>query len=167
MWVQTSEGQALIRELSKTVVTETVQVEMDLFEELVEGYFQHPVPPEPSAQLRDDPLGFGLDEVLIAVTPAAAAMVSAVLNHLGTEFIHVAKDESAEVVKKRVKELFQKKKKSDKLVKKVDKGVRPLNKEQLEQVKKLARNEAIRFGVSKDKAEKMANALVGKLALAK
>lgn len=165
MWTETSEGQKLIQEISKDIVGEVAPEEMDMFDELVEEYFQNPTPPDLSAKPKDDPLGFGLGEVLVAVTPAAAAMVNEVIKYLMNETITAAKDESAEMVKKKVKKLFNPEKKDDKPAKKEEGEVRPLNKEQLEQVKKLARKQATKFGIGPDKAEKMANALVGSLAL--
>jgi len=167
MWTQTPEGRKLIQEISKGIVIEVAPEEMDLFDELVMEYFQDPTPPDLSAKPKDDPLGFGLGEVLVAATPAVAAMVNAVLNHLMTESLNAAKEESAEVVKKNIKMLFNPQKKDEKPAKKDDKEVRPLNKEQLEQVKKLAWKQAIKFGIGSEKAEKMANALIGSLALAK
>lgn len=165
MWTDTPEGRKLIQELSKGIVAETAPEEMDLFDELVTEYFQNPTPPDLSAKPKEDPLGFGLNELLIVVTPAAAEIVRSVLNHLMTETMEAAKDESAEMVKKKVKKLFNPENKNEKPAKKDDGEVRPLNKEQLEQVKKLARKQAIKFGIGPDKAEKMANALVGSLAL--
>lgn len=165
MWTETSEGQKLIQEISKDIVGEVAPEEMDMFDELVEEYFQNPTPPDMSVKPKDDPLGFGLGEVLVAVTPAAAAMVNEVIKYLMNETITAAKDESAEMVKKKVKKLFNPEKKDDKPAKKEEGEVRPLNKEQLEQVKKLARKQATKFGIGPDKAEKMANALVGSLAL--
>lgn len=165
MWTDTPDGRKLIQELSKNIVVEIAPEEMDLFDELVAEYFHDPTPPDLTAKPKDDPLGFGLGEVLIAVTPAATAMVNAVLNHLFTESVNAAKEESADIVKIKIKKLFHPERKDEKPATKDDKEVRPLNKEQLEQVKKLARKQAIKFGIHSDKAEKMANALVGSLAL--
>jgi hypothetical protein len=167
MWTDTPEGRKLIQELSKDIVVEVAPEEMDLFDELVKEYFHDPTPPDVSAKPKDVPLGFGLGEVLIAVTPAATAMVNEVLKYVMSESINTAKEESAEAVKKQVKKLFIQEKEHEKPAKKEDGEVRPLNKEQLEQVKKLARKQAIKFGISEDKAEKMANALIGSLVLAK
>jgi len=165
MWTQSPEGRKLIQEISKGVVAEIAPEELDLFDELVIEYFQDPTPPDLSAKPKDDPLGFGLGEVLIAVTPAATAMVSEVLKYVMNESLTTAKEESAEAVKKQVKKLFNPEKRDAKPAKKEDGEVRPLNKDQLEQVKKLARKQAIKFGIGSDKAEKMAIALIGSLAL--
>jgi len=106
-----------------------------------------------------------LGETLVAVAPAAAAMASAVLSYLMTETIKAAQEESVEAVKKKIKALFNPEQKDDKPEKKEDKSLPPLTKEQMEQVKKLARKQAIQFGIKPDKADKMASALIGSLAL--
>lgn len=165
MWTESLEGRKLIQEIAKSIVLDFAPEEMDLFDELVSEYFHDPTPPDLTTSPQDDPLGFGLSEALIAATPAVAAMVNAVLNHVLSESIRAAKEESAEVVKKKVKNLFHPEKEAEKPAKKDDGEIRPLNKEQLEQVKKLARKQAIQFGIKPDKAEKMANALIGSLAL--
>lgn len=165
MWTQSSEGHKLIQEISKNIVVEVAPEEMDLFDELVVEYFQDSTPPDLSAKPKDDPLGFGLGEVLIAATPAVAAMVDVVLNYLVNEIIKAAQGESAELIKRKIKVLFNPEKKDEKTGKPGQDDVVPLTKEQLEQVKKLARKQAIKFGIGPDKAEKMANALIGSLAL--
>jgi len=166
MWTQTPEGRKLIWELSKGIVVEIAPEEMDLFDELVMEYFQDPTPPDLSAKPKDDPLGFGLGEVLIATTPAVAAMVDGVLNYLINEIVKAAQGESAELIKRKIKDLFNPKK-EEKTDKSNEDDVVSLTKEQLEQVKKLARKQAIKFGIGSDKADRMANALIGSLALAK
>ena len=155
MWTESSISRELIEEISKNVVVEVAPEEEDMFDELMGEYFQNPTPPDLSAKPKDDPLAFGVNEMLFAITPAVAAMVDAVLNHVATEFIKAAKGESKESIKKIVKKLFS----ND------SKDIKPLDKEQLEQVKKLAKKQAIKFGIQPDKAENMAIALIGSLAL--
>lgn len=158
MWTNTSEGQKLIQEISKDIVIVVAPEEMDLFDELVMEYFQDPTPPNVSESQKDDPLGFGIEETLIAVTPAAAAVANIVINHILTEFIKITESESAEAVKRKIKALFtpEIKDQTDPV---------PLTKEQLENIKKLARLQAIRRGVKPDRAEKIANELIGLLAI--
>lgn len=165
MWTDSPEGHKLIQELSKDIVVEIAPEEMDLFDELVAEYFQDPTPPDLSARPKDDPLGFGLGEVLIATTPAVAAMVDVVLNYILNEIVKAAQGESTELIKRKIKDLFNPEKKEENTSKHGQDDVMPLTKEQMEHVKKLARKQAIKFGIGSDKAEKMANALVGSLAL--
>src|SRR5215211_3720307 len=130
MWIETAEGRKLIEETSKSVVTQVAPEELELFDELLQDYFENPQPSNPPASTHDDPLGFGLGEALVAVTPAAAAMASTVLSYLMTEAIKATQEESAAAIKKKLKALFNPEKEKDSLP--------PLTGEQLAQVKKLA-----------------------------
>jgi hypothetical protein len=166
MWTKTTEGRELIQEISKRVVNQIAPEELDLFDELVLEYFQNPSLPDELSKQKDNPLGFGLGETLIAISPAAAAMVNAVLSYLMTEVLKTAQDESAELIKKKVKELFNPEKDNDSaFVHKNKKDIPPLTKEQLEQVRKLAIKQAMAFKVAPDKAQRMADSLIGTLAL--
>lgn len=166
MWTETAEGRKYIQEISKSIVIQIAPEEMDLFENLVAEYFQDPTPPDLSPSSKDEPLSFGLGETLVAVAPAAAAMVSAVLKYLMNELVKTTQEESAEAIKKKIKALFNPEAKDKGRAKKERQDLPPLTKEQMEQVKKLACKEAIVFGIAPSKADKMANALIGALALA-
>lgn len=70
MWTETTEGRKFVQEISKSLVIQIAPEELDLFDELVEEYFQDPTPPNVSSSTPDDPLGFGSAETLVAITPA-------------------------------------------------------------------------------------------------
>ena len=159
MWTETQQGRELIRELSKDIVSQVAPEEMDLFDELLEQYLENPEPPPQVPLTEDDPLGSGLTEIMIVATPAAAAMANVVLGYLLGEVIKATKEESAALIRKKVHDLFNAEEPSQ--------SPAPLTREQLELVKKLARKQASQFGFTADKAEKMANALIGALTLAK
>ena len=158
MWTESSEGHKLIQELSKRIVVEVAPEELDLFDELVTEYFEDPTPPKESEPPKDDPLGFGIEETLIAVTPAATAVANIIINYLLAEVIKITESEQAENVKRKIKALFRSENKDKD-------GPAPLTKEQLQIVRKLARKQAIKFGIGPEKADRMADALVGSLAL--
>ena len=166
MWTETTEGRKLVQEISRGIVDQIAPEELDLFDDLVLEYLQNPAPPNLSPKQKDDPLGFGLSETLVAVSPAAAAMVSAALNYLMTEVIKATQDESADLIKKKIKALFNPEKEDIAPAHKKSKDISPLTKEQLEQVRKLAIKQAIVFKIAPDKAQKMADSLIGSLALA-
>jgi len=190
MLPDTPAARTLIADFSRAVVLETAPEELDLFDELIEDYFSSPLPARPSpgegpGGEADDPLGFGLSETIAAVTPAAAAMASAVLGYLLTETVKATQEESAAALKKKIKALFnpetQPGGKSEPAKQeanlplpvigapagpKPDEDPAPLTVEQLQQVKRLARKQAVQFGLEPDLADKMAIALVGALALA-
>lgn len=143
----------LISEYARELVYQVAPEENDLFDELIEEYFQNPTPPEPVSETRDDPLGSGLGELLVAATPAATAIVGAVLTYLLTEVIKTTQEETATALKKKIKALFQN-----------DKDPPPLSSKQLELVKELARKQGRAFGLETEEARKMADALIGVLA---
>jgi hypothetical protein len=165
MLAEDSEGRELIREISKSVVAEAAPEELELFDELLSEYFQDPTPPQPSPRASEDPLGFGLNETLVAITPAAAAMTTVVLEFLITASITAAKDESKDVLKKKVKSYLERRKKPADPNARSREDVPPLTKEQMEQVHRLALAQAIKFGVDQENAEKMAAALIGSIVL--
>ena len=185
MLPDTPAARTLIADFSRAVVLETAPEELDLFDELIEDYFSSPLPARPSpgegpGGEADDPLGFGLSETIAAVTPAAAAMASAVLGYLLTETVKATREESAAALKKKIKALFNPERQPGGKPEpakpeanlplpagpKPDEDPAPLTVEQLQQVKRLARKQAVQFGLEPDLADKMAIALVGALALA-
>jgi hypothetical protein len=156
MLTKTAEQRLYLATITKTIVTEVAPEEIDLFDELLQEYFDNPVPPVSSSADEDDPLGSGLSEALIAVTPAAAAMASAALTYILTEIIKVTQEETVTALKQKIKVLFDGKKGDE---------MNPLSPDQLEQIKTHAEREAIAFGVEPAMAQRMARALIGSLVL--
>ena len=168
MWSDTAEGKQLVQELSRQVVSETAPEELDLFDEMLQDYFVSPQPPAPSTVAGDDQLGFGIAGLLVAATPAAAAMVGAVLNFLVAEVVKAAKDESSTLIKQKIQALFSTQKSGPgSSAGKTHPEVPPLTPDQLKKVRQLAQQQAQKFGIDAAQAANMANALVGSLATAK
>ena len=158
MWNETTEGREFIKDISRQVVVQTAPEELDLFDELSQEYYQNPQPPRRAANARDDELSFGLEDTLIAITPVAMAMASTVMTFLVGQVVKAGKEESANLIQKKIKALFN--------PQPTPQGPPPLTREQLQQVQELARGVAIQYGVKANQADKMATALVGSLALA-
>jgi hypothetical protein len=157
MWTETTEGRKYVHEISKKVVSRVAPEEVDLFEELLQQYFDNPHASALDSKAGDDPLGSGLAEPLLAATPAAAAMASAVIGFLVNEVMKAAQKETATMIKEKIPGLFVPDKKTG--------GSPPVTKEQLDQIKNLARNQANLFGFTAENAEKMTNALIESLTL--
>lgn len=157
MWINTTEGREFILELSQSVVAEVAPEELPLFAELAQEYLDDPSPPDLAAPANNEPLGFGLEEILVAVTPAAMAMTSSALTYVLAEVIKATQAESAAVIKSKIKTLFNAKEKSH--------DPPPLTPEQLDRVRKLARKQARSFGMNADQAERMVDALIGRLVM--
>ncbi len=147
----------LIAVYSRELVNQVAPEENDVLDELLNGYFASPTPAKQTARSADDPLGFGLAETLAAATPAAAAIVSAVLTYVLTEVIRFAQDETVNALKAKIKKLFNSEEEAD--------TAAALTKEQLKTIKEIAVKQGRDFGLSPAEARKMANALIGVLAI--
>lgn len=61
--------------VAQLIVTQVASEELPVFTDLAELYFADPIPPDLSLTPHYDPLSIGLGELLVAVTPAATAVV--------------------------------------------------------------------------------------------
>jgi hypothetical protein len=163
-----AEQKTYLEDVTRGIVSDVAPEELDLFDELLDEYYADPNPPDLEAQAVDEALAFGLPEVMVAVTPAAAAMVQAVVNFLLSEVAKSLKEESLEALKEgsstALKDLIQGLFKRDDAKEKD--GPEPLSQEQLKKVKQIARRKAKEFGLDPDTAKKMSEALIGSLVLA-
>lgn len=149
----------LIVQLSRELLEEVAPEELDLFDELATEYHANPVPPDRSARTRDDALGFGLDAELIAISPAVIAAMTACLNFIVGIISESLKNQGETFINAQLKKLFEGKKPTDSSL--------SLDTEQLRHVRKLTLHEARRFGMGKAEADKLADALIGRLAMGK
>jgi hypothetical protein len=157
MWTETAEDRVLIMELSKEVIAEVAPEELDLFDQLVEEYYDDPTPPDLAAQADDDALGFGLGGVLAASTPAATAMATAVLGLAVQMVVQAFQDESSDFIRGRVKALFNK---SDGKEKPGGEEALSFSREQLKKAREIALQEAMKYGIDQDEAGRMADAML-------
>lgn len=146
-----------IDEISKELVAEVAPEELDLFDELAEAYHANPNPPERTRGGGDSALGFGLDAAITAASPAAMAAVSACFGYLIQIAGDAFKDQTRDFITVQVKALFGKKASAPVQL--------HLDPAQLARARDLAASEARRFGLSKDEADRLANALAGRLAM--
>jgi hypothetical protein len=147
---------ALIEELSQQVISEVAPEELDIFDDLSAEYFADPTPPDLNAQESDDALGFGLNEVLIAATPAANAMIGIVLAFAIQTVIQAAGDETSDFVRGRIKALFGKGAKQE---------APRFSQDQLRHMRQIAEAEAKRFGLDDQAAAAMADSLFRRMVL--
>ncbi len=158
MGTGTPEDRQLVIELSKKIVEQMAPEEADLFDEMIGDYFADPSPPDLSATHSDDPLGFGLGELLVAVTPAAAAVASAAVGFIVSTLTKAAQDEGAEQIRSRQKQVLDGHKEAAA-------NKPPLTPPQLEELRKVARDTAGRYGMDAEQADAMANAILVTLML--
>jgi hypothetical protein len=146
----------LVDEISKELVAEVAPEELDLFEELAQEYHANPKPPQ-AARGGDDALGFGLDAAMAAASPAVMAAVTACLGFVLQVATDALKDQTKTAVQAQVKTLFAGKKSGPAAIN--------LTADQLARVRDLALGEARRFGLKKAEADRLADALAGRLAM--
>ncbi len=146
----------LVEALALVVVTEVAPEEAEFFDELAAKVYAQPATDRKDKN--DEVLTFGLEGLVTSLSPAAIAMVSAVLPFIVKEILLPGlKDAGSEEVKKWLLALFRRGKPDE---------VPALTGAQLRRVQERARAEAIAFGVDQTTAERMAKALVGTLATA-
>jgi hypothetical protein len=104
MELKATEERELIIALSKRIVEQTDPDEMEIFDELIEDYFFDPTPPDMSDRARNDALGFGAGKLMIATTPAAAAVARVVWPFILQVFTEIIKDLDPEQVYRQVRE---------------------------------------------------------------
>jgi len=151
MDANSSEMRDLLEQLSRDIVTNVAPEELDIFDDLVEEYYDDPQPPQPEEPTRDAALGFGAAEFITAATPAAMAMTSAVFSFAVQTLIQVAQNEGADIIRDKVKVWF-------------GNGKQPgMTLEDLRKARLVAKAEAIRFGMSEEQAEQMADAFMKRL----
>ena len=157
MWTETTDGRQFIEDVTKSIVAQVAPEELDMFDTLIQDYFENPTPPDPSVTDSDQALGFGLGEALAIATPAAAAAVSGVLTYILSEVLKTVQEESAAAITRRLKQLFKRD---------AEGRTETLSPDQLRQVQTIAIKQAEAFGMGPQDATKMATALVGALAVA-
>jgi hypothetical protein len=150
-----ADEQALVAELSRELVSEVAPEELDLFDDLAGEYLANPNPPHATRGPGDDALGFGMGEALSAVTPAAMAALSVMIPLVTNMALDLFKSEGADFIRQMVKEKLS--------------GKKPvgfnLTPAQLQKARELAFAEAKRFGLKKAEADRLADALAGRLAM--
>lgn len=148
---------SLTLEISKELASSFAPEEIDLFDEIAAVYFVKSDDLQLNDKRPDSLLGFGTGETIIALTPAILAAVDTVLNYIGLEIIKIGKDETVDMLKGKLKNLFVDSEKKN--------AIEPLSHTQLELIKSLAQKKASEFGMKPKKAKHLAEALVGVIAL--
>jgi hypothetical protein len=156
--------------LARSAVERAAPEEMVIFPAASEAFLEGD---DPSKRTRGDPmLGFGVESAVVLLTPVALTVAKDVLGFLRVQLKKQADEHGDEAFDWLVKKIFRRG--DDKDVKKDEAPavaaapVEPaeLTDEQLEEVRKLAIEKAQQLKLPKDKAELLADSLVGSLATA-
>jgi hypothetical protein len=154
----TGDTTQLVDEVSRDLVGEIAPEELDLFDELAQEYHADPNPPEVTRG-GDSALGFGMEAALIATSPAVMAAVTVGVGFVMQVATDALKDQTKGFIQDQVKKLFAGKKPDDVNVQ--------LNADQLAHLRDLAAKEASRFGLKKAEADRLADAIAGRVAMSR
>ncbi len=158
MIIDSADERKLIAELSKEIVSQIAPEEIELFDELIQEYFDNPVPPDLTVDDSDDALGFGLSEVMVAITPAAAAVTITALGFIVSTVQQFTKDQSADLSARGLRQFFVDRKQAAI-------AESPLTPAQLEELRRITQITAIQYGIDDERAEAMTNAMLVTLML--
>jgi len=109
-------------------------------------------------------LGFGVDLALTMLTPIALVVAKDVVTFVTAEVGRAAKEESRPLIAQRVRALFRRGKPEEGEPEAPDEEPIELTDEQLHEVHRIALEKAKQLKLSADKAELLADSLVGELA---
>lgn len=143
--------QSLLEDVSREVVGDIAPDELDMFDELAEEHFEDPNPPTAEVTRGGGALSFGAGELLSASTPIIIAVMGVVLEFLLDIFREMVASQGADFAHNRIRSWFLTKDKPD------------LTAEQINQTRMAAKAEAVRYGLSDEQAEQMADAIMKRL----
>jgi hypothetical protein len=156
----------LVAELARSAVSQAAPEELPLFRATSEAYFENP---DALAAQRsgDEMLGFGVDTALVLITPVALAVSREVLGFLVEQLRAQAQEHGKEAIDRLVARLLRRDgKRTETPAAAPDEEPPELTEEQLEEVRAIALEKARQLKLAPEKAELLADSLVGSLATA-
>ena len=155
----------LIVDVSRDLVATVAPEEMVLFRPMSTAYFD--APDRLAQPPRDDMLGFGAGDAVVALTPVALSVMGAVLTYLRHEVAEATGKEVTQIIDERVRAMFRRFHRGDQTAAPAS-GAAPapgLSREQLAEVSRLAFEHARTMHLSEVRARLLADAVVGSLVL--
>jgi hypothetical protein len=149
------EEQSLSTELSRDVLESLAPDELPFFDDVVTD-LRHQRKVIPDTRRRDEPLGFGTELSLLA--PYVVTVMPAVVHFLSDVLASVAEQEAAAGLEAVIRRLFRRPSDGPARVN--------LTAEQGRQVREVTRGRAIAVGLDRERAELLADAVVGALSVA-
>jgi hypothetical protein len=151
----------LVAELARATVERAAPEELPLFGPISEAYRADPQSLD-GGKPRDEMLGFGVDAAVVLVTPVALQVARDVLGFLHEQLRERAREQGESAIDRLIARLVGKK---EEQVPEAE-PVPELTDAQLEQVRALAVEKARSLRLSEERAELLADSLVGSLATA-
>lgn len=147
-------------ELARRVVRKIAPEELPSFDVVAAPYLETP---EPAArrlrQAHDDPLGFGLGDIVAMATPVIALVSGSVITAVSDSLGKAVRDGTAGALSKAWRKIRRKPQEPLEL------PSTPLTREQLAEVRQIALDRALSLGMKHQKAEALADAVVAALVL--
>jgi hypothetical protein len=145
----------LVVELAAAILARTSPEELAILDEEAVAYFA--APPQAGSRRRDEPIGFGLD--LTLAVPYALAVGTTAVNMLGSILTDEARDAARPAVAKLVRSVFRRGPRVP------DEPSQALTAAQATLVRRAAFERAQQLGLPRERAELLADAVVGGLAV--
>jgi hypothetical protein len=161
----------LVTELARDAVARTAPEELPLFRAASAAYLEDPEAAAAGTGARGDALGFGAEAAMALVTPVALAVSTDVLRFLRAEVAKHAREQGADAIAGVVRKLFKRFRDEDEIATAVgdaqpDTALPGLSPEQLEEVHRIAVEKARSLRLSSERAELLADSIVGELVVA-
>jgi hypothetical protein len=153
---------ALVEQLARSAVTQAAPEELPLFRPTSEAYFDDPESLGKTGS-GDRVLGFGVEAAAVLVTPVALTVARDVLNFIVEQVRGRARETGRDIFDRLADRLLGR---GGERNEPDDPADRELTDEQLEQVRTLALEKARLLKLSPEKAQLLADSLVGSLATA-
>ena len=150
----------VVADVARELVVRTAPEELPLFRATSEAYFADPDKALERRGGRDEMLGFGVEAAAILITPIALDVAKRVAVFLAAQLSDSVKKESGEAIGGFVHDLFHR----GEAESEPERGAPPLTREQLEEVRGIAFERARQLDLPEDRANVLADAVVGGLA---
>ena len=161
MVMENSADTVLVTEVARDVLSEIAPEEMPIFPAASRAYFADPAAAVRQLRAKDNVLGFGMEALAVAVTPAVLAILSEVFGFLTRVAAKAAEDELSKEIPQLIKAMFKKFHSSAPDVPSV------LTREQMGQIHANVLVAAKKLRLPAEKAQSLADAVTAQLVLAK
>jgi hypothetical protein len=155
----------LVAELARSAVSKAAPEELPLFRATSEVYFEDP-DALAAQRSKDEMLGFGIDAGLVLLTPVALAVSREVLSFVIEQVRAQAREHGKDAIDRLVARMLRRGTEDEASAAASEPDPPDLTEEQLAEVRALALEKARQLKLAPDKAELLADSLVGSLVAA-
>ena len=159
--MENSAGTLLVTEVARDVLSEIAPEEMPIFPAARRAYFADPAAAVRQLHAKDSVLGFGMEALAVAATPAVLAILSEVFGFLTRVAAKAVEDGLSQEIPQLIKAMFKKFHSSAPDVPSV------LTREQMGQIHSNVLLAAKKLRLPAEKAQSLADAVTAQLVLAK